>query len=313
MATSFNTVRPTKRWMEWINVPPVFIVGCPRSGTTLLSLMLTAHPEISITPGGGYIYRLRSNLCSYGELSDPVNVERLHRDLIPGLQSKFLNPPALEQFFDWVKRFGTDSRSIITFYGTWKARVLEKTKLAWWGYSASHHVHHIPYLATLFPQCKFILIVRDPRDVFASGKVDLDWDFVTFREEWEKSVLDGLLARLHIGATNVKEMKYETLVTNPKSVLQEICDFLQVEYTDEMLAYGIADAAKPLSRLNHLGSQLKPVCSNSIGRYRQVLTQEETDAVRSRLYGPMKLCGYICQKEYEEISRSELSKVNVRR
>src|SRR4030095_14872068 len=43
---------------DWIDVPPVFIVGSARSGTTLLRLMLSAHPNISIASEGAYIYRL---------------------------------------------------------------------------------------------------------------------------------------------------------------------------------------------------------------------------------------------------------------
>src|SRR5437016_3670215 len=146
MATSFAAIQQEKLWIKWINVPPVFIVGCARSGTTLLRLMLTAHPEISIASEGAYIYRLRSKLSCYGDLSDPRNLRRLYLDLIPDLESeKPLSLPTFEDLFNWCERFGFKPRSIITFYGTWEARVLRKTKLTWWGDNAPYHVYHIPY------------------------------------------------------------------------------------------------------------------------------------------------------------------------
>src|SRR6266404_2555763 len=83
---------------DWIDVPPVFIVGCPRSGTTLLRLMLSAHLRISISSEGAYIYRLRSTLPSYRDLSDPHHLQALHRELKPLLETeKFLRPPSFDQ------------------------------------------------------------------------------------------------------------------------------------------------------------------------------------------------------------------------
>src|SRR5512143_2987395 len=67
MSTSLTLTQQEKA--DWINVPPVFIVGCARSGTTLLRLMLSAHPRISISSEGAYIYHLRSKLSTYGDLS----------------------------------------------------------------------------------------------------------------------------------------------------------------------------------------------------------------------------------------------------
>jgi Sulfotransferase family len=85
--------------MDWINVPPVFIVGCYRSGTSLLRLMLSAHPCISISSEGAYIDYVDSKLSSYGDLSDPKNLEALHRDISPFLkEERWLSVPPFEIF-----------------------------------------------------------------------------------------------------------------------------------------------------------------------------------------------------------------------
>jgi hypothetical protein len=107
--------------------------------------------------------------------------------------------------------------------------VLGKEHLAWWGHNAPYHVYHVPYLNFLFPNCKFIVVLRDPRDVFATGKVDSGWDLLKFREEWEQSLLHGLLSKLGLGAARVQEVQYETLVTNPQGVGLRIGFFVTLE------------------------------------------------------------------------------------
>jgi sulfotransferase family protein len=315
MSTSLTLTQQEKTRVDWLDIPPVFIVGCARSGTTLLRLMLSAHPRISISSEGAYIYHLRPKLASYGDLSDPKRLEALYRDILPFLEAeKFLSPPAFEQFLDWARQFGTEPRSIMTFYGTWEARVTGKEALAWWGDNAPYHVYHIPYFKRLFPCSKFILMIRDPRDVYAS--LQAAWPGETAESLamlWERCLLDGLLAASCLGDSTVKQVRYEDLVTHPRAQLEEICEFLDVEYTDAMLRFHEIEAARNLSSLDHHRNVVKPVFTSSVGKYRQILSREESDALRSRLYGPMRLLDYISYEEYEKTSRNALSKVHRRR
>ncbi len=310
MADCFAAIQQEKLWMEWINVPPVFIVGCARSGTTLLRLMLTAHPEISIASEGAYIYRFRSHLSSHGELSNAENLQRLYCDLVPDLESeKFLSLPTFEDLFNWCECFGCGPRSIITFYGTWEARVLGKRRIMWWGDNAPYHVYHIPYFDSLFPACKVIFLVRDPRDVCASCKASFEWPILTTVGLWEKAMMEALVtARFCLGDSRFQQVKYEDLVMNPRGELQEICQFLGVEYTDAMLTYHESDAAKSLSEVNHHRNVLKPVFSSSIGKYRHSLTAQEIDTINGQLYSVMRCLNYISNEEYDRITQKELSK-----
>ena len=299
---------------DWIDVPPVFIVGCPRSGTTLLRLMLSAHSRISISSEGAYIYRLRSRLASYRDLSDPRHLKTLHEDLVPLLETeRFLSVPSFDQLLDWVEQFGPDVRSIITFYGTWQARIEGKERLAWWGGNAPYHVQHIPFFKRLFPGSKLIFMIRDPRDAFASSKAALGYNVHTAVGAWEKSLLDGALAESCLGPGRVRQLKYEELVTAPRARLQDLCVFLGVEYEEAMLTYRHSDAPKAVAQLDHHKNLLRPVFTGSVGRYRQVLTREEIAAIHRRLYAPMTYLGYLSYEKYDHYSRRELSKVATRR
>jgi Sulfotransferase family len=299
---------------DWINVPPVFIVGSARSGTTLLRLMLSAHSRIFISSEGAYIYRLRSTFPSYGNLSDPRQLKALHRELVPLLETEnFHSSPSFDQLLGWVGQFGADVRSIITFYGTWEARAAGKERLAWWGDNAPYHVHHFPFFDRLFPGCKLILMIRDPRDAFASSKAALGYNVHTAIGAWEKALLDGVLAESYLGAARVRQLRYEDLVMAPLESLQNLCAFLGVEYEEAMFSYHHSDAAKAVAQLDHHKNLLRPVFKTSVGRYQQVLTREEIATIHRRLYSPMTWHGYLSYEKYDHYSRRELSKVATRR
>jgi hypothetical protein len=207
----------------------------------------------------------------------------------------------------WADRFGCDERSLITFYGTWEARTLGRDDLTWWGDNEPSHVFNIPYFKELFPNSKFILMIRDPRDVYASFKTA--WPHTHTAESlamaWERCLLDGLLAASRLGSGVVQQLRYENLVTNPEAQLKGICKFLDVEYTDAVMNFHESDAAKNLSRIEHHRNLAQPLFRSSVGRYRQVLTREEIAAVQDRLYSPMTCLGYLSYKEYDEISRDK--------
>ncbi len=306
MSTLAASTRRQSISEDWINVPPVFIVGSARSGTTLLRLMLSAHSRIFISSEGAYIYRLRSTLPSYGDLSDPRNLKTLHRELMPLLETeKFLSSPSFDQLLGWVGQFGADLSSIITFYGTWEARAAGKERLAWWGDNAPYHVYHVPFFNHLFPGSRLIFMIRDPRDAYASSRAALGYDVHTAVGAWEKALLDGALAKSYLGPARVRRLKYEDLVMGPRARLQDLCAFLGVEYEEAMLNYHQSDAAKAVAQLNHHKNLLSPVFTSSVGRYRQVLTREEIATINNRLYSPMTCLGYLSYEEYDEISRDK--------
>ena len=220
----------------------------------------------------------------------------------------FLSPPAFEHLLDWVRHWGANERSIITFYGTWEARVLGKQELLWWGDNAPYHVYNYPYFDRLFPNSKFILLIRDPRDVYASGKVSFEWGLESVYWRWELALLNGLLAETQFGSTRVKRVMYERLVTVPQEQLQEICSFLGIDYTEEMLRFYESDAAKSIAQLGHHTNLLKPAFTSAIGKFRQVLTKEEIAAIEDRLNTPMESLGYLTHEEWERITLEKLSK-----
>lgn len=272
--------------------------------------MLTAHPKVSISAEGYYIFHLRSKLSTYGELSEARNVRTLHRNILPFLKlEKFLAPPTWKQLLEWVELFGADIRSLITFYGTWEARILGKTDLLWWGDNAPYHIHHLPFFDSLFPQCRVILMIRDPRDSCASVRTSFPLCEINDAiAQWGKAVLDGLHAKEYLGPERLKLIKYEDLVSAPRESLGGICNFLGIEYTEDMLNYCDSDIARSISQLNHHQNLKKPVFISSIGKHRELLTRREIDEIEEDLCTSMRYLNYLSYEEYDHASRRRFKK-----
>jgi hypothetical protein len=126
-----------------------------------------------------------------------------------------------------VGQFGASLRSILIFYGTWEAKILGKKELVWWGDNAAYHVHNIPFFSSLFPGSKWIVMIRDPKDIYTSIKFNYKerYPLDNVINSWEKAILNGLLAESFLGRSRVAQLRYETLVTDPRGQLKEICMF----------------------------------------------------------------------------------------
>jgi sulfotransferase family protein len=208
--------------------PYVFLVGCPRSGTTLLRRICDAHPELAVIHQTRWIprtFELRRGLTPEGfitpklleHLRDPRRLRRLE---IEGSE--------LERLFRdrGAVPFASFVTAVFDLYGKRhgdKRFVGDKTP----GY-----VRYLPLLHELWPQAKFVHIIRDGRDVSLSvrewgkGAVRLS----TFRVDpvtttavwWEWYVRLGLEGAAHVDAGLCHELRYEALVADPERECVEL-------------------------------------------------------------------------------------------
>jgi hypothetical protein len=222
--------------------PYVFFVGCPRSGTTLLRRIGDAHPELAVARGNRWIARtveFRRGLTREGfvtprlleRLRDPHRLERLAID--EGDLERVLGNGGTVPFASFVT-------ALFDLYGErhGKRLVGEKTP----GY-----VRHLLPLHRLWPQAKFVHLIRDGRDVCLSV---LDWGkgaagFSTFEDDpvmttgvwWEWYVQLGLEGGNELEASLYHELRYESLVADPERECARLCEFLALPYDGAMLRF----------------------------------------------------------------------------
>ena len=151
---------------------PVFIVGAPRSGTTLLQYMLRAHPALSLPTGESHFFiPLYRHAAQYGDLSQADNVRRVLRAM-EAQSAEFLYTDLHGLKFDvetLTREFVTEGRRTIRdiITGLFEKNAVGEGKPRW-GDKTPYYVLHIPKLLEWWPDAQIIHIVRDGRDVALS-------------------------------------------------------------------------------------------------------------------------------------------------
>jgi hypothetical protein len=226
--------------------PYVFIVGSPRSGTTLLRRIVEAHSQIAIAPETQWIaefYKKRIGLTPEGAVS-----RELLRRLLEHPKFHHLRVSArdLEGLFEAGRtdEYGAFVGRLFDHYGRERRKPLvgDKTPI---------YIRQIHVLHRLWPRVKFVHLIRDGRDVCLSV---LNWKrkaariaelFPTWEEDpvttaalcWERDVGQGREQGRPLGPELYHEVRYESLVTRPAEEVQGLCSFLGVPYEGTMLEF----------------------------------------------------------------------------
>jgi hypothetical protein len=226
--------------------PYLFVVGAPRSGTTVLQRMLDAHPELAVINQtrwvpGWYVKRigLTPNDHVTPELLDrlyglrhftKLRIERRE------LEDRLGLPLAQVPYSHFVS-------VAFDLYG--EARGIRRV-----GEKAPQYLRRLRVLNGLFPETRFVHIIRDGRDVALSvaqwkKQAGLARRITTYDEEpmatigfwWDWLVRLGREAGGPLGPQRYQELRYERLVAKPAEESARLCEFLGLPYDDAMLRF----------------------------------------------------------------------------
>ena len=214
--------------------PPFFVVGVGRSGTTLIRLMLHNHPDIAIPYESHFITDYDKRISEYGDLKEQDNIKHLISDILDEeLLKKWDHEFKLEKIFDMLDTHNLAS-VIDAIYMDY---TLAKGKKRWG--DKSDYLDRMHIINRLFPESKFIHIIRDGRDV-SNSVMKLPWgpnDIIQAAEWWNFHVQLGRAMGQMLDTSRYMEVRYEDLVIDTGNQLHRICDFLECEYSDDMLNY----------------------------------------------------------------------------
>jgi hypothetical protein len=207
------------------------IVGAPRSGTTLMRLMLDAHPNLAIPPETGFLGQL-APLQSAG--AGPAELIAFIAEFppdAPAWQDYGVDRDALLTELCAMPAF-TVGDGVRAFYRAYAARHGK----ARWGDKTPAHALVIPELVAVLPEARIIHVIRDGRDVAAS-----------LRQRWFSPGHDiGIQAEFwgwhvraarHDGPAHAPylEVRFEDLVREPRRTLEEVCAFVHLPFDEQML------------------------------------------------------------------------------
>jgi len=219
---------------------PIFIVGAPRSGTTMLQYRLRNHPNISFPTGESHFFiPLYESSESFGDLRLLRNVKNLFEVMYtknPGFFEGELH--GFEFNVDEIsKEFHADGCETISSLvsALFEKNAKEEGKLRW-GDKTPYYVMHIPKLLEWFPGAQIIHLIRDGRDV-ALSLFGRRHDFSVYNsafaaEYWESYVERGQEYGASLSSEQYYEIRYEDLLSDPNSSMKKLCDFLGEPYSE---------------------------------------------------------------------------------
>jgi hypothetical protein len=238
---------------------PVFLVGSERSGTTFMRLMLDHHPEIAFEKEFDF---------AVTQVSDT--------GVLPPLRS-YLEWITTVRGADYVVDHSLDYRGLVNDF-------LRQKRAASGGkphVGATVH-RNFDRLRFLWPEARYIHLVRDPRDVSRSV-VQKGWAGNIYQgsEFWlaAENCWDSLVP--HLKSSQAIEVRYEDLVLRTEAVLTGICRFMGVEYSEQMLEYR-SDAP-----------QYPPPDPGLVAQWKTKLSPGDVAKVEVRTAGLMESRGYV--------------------
>lgn len=281
-------------------LPELFVLGNPRSGTTVLRLALAAHPNLCIPPECGFALWLAS---TYAEADFPQSYDAFIDDVINTrkFETWNLTREDLNRIGDRAKprNYAEATGCIYRAY----AQKIEKGS-AIMGDKNNFYINEIELLNRIYPQAKVVWICRDPRDVFCSYKdlnnrnistkyaPRLEADASKFSEQWLEADDERLKAKKVIGE-RLAQIRYEDLVSKPVETLTIILKLLNLHFDKEMLEF-YRKSDEPKQFLQWKEKIRQPFNKSSLGRFHKDLTNGERSAIEEVLSIRMSELGYRC-------------------
>ena len=216
-------------------LPPVFVLGVRRSGTTLLRVMLDRHSQLAVPDESYFIPQLADR--HRGPIDVGAFVDDLRR--LPTLREWDVDVEAVRAR---LRPGQPPGEAIAAVYETYAAaRGKER-----WGDKTPMYMQRLPMLERLFPTALYVHLIRDGRDCALSfaqmpkGIVTRSWahprDAAGFACQWRSEVVAARELGRRAGPRYL-ELRYEQLVADPEESLREICDHIGLVFEPGMLDY----------------------------------------------------------------------------
>jgi hypothetical protein len=217
-------------------IAPLLILGVRRSGTTLLRVMLDRNPELAVPDESYFIPQLADRHA--GKIDPDAFVDDLRR--IPTLLEWAVDAEDVRRRLRPGMPVGDAIGAVYESY----AAAHGKPR---WGDKTPMYMRHLALLERLFPEARYVHLIRDGRDAALSflqmpdGVVTKTWAHPTtvadFACQWRTEVEAAQALGGRVGTSRYLEVRYEDLVESPERHLEDITEFAGLAYDPAMLGY----------------------------------------------------------------------------
>ena len=278
---------------------PFFLMGSPRSGTTLLRAIVSSHPKIFIPPeNGAWRQMIRTFGARRGEAWDAVAGA-----VLEAFQAGY-------EFDQWrveraalasgARAIPEERRSLVALIDTiYRAYgdAHAPGKPIWGDKSTPGGYRYLPKLALVYPRSRWIHIVRDGRACVASslkaGFYGRDHEEASYA--WRQNVRAcRSFGQRFAGGGRFLEIRYEDLVSSTGEEIDRICAFLDIEPSEDMRHHDavLASTASDLKAIGHHENVRRPVSQASLDKWRNELSTAQIGEVSRIVHAELKSYGY---------------------
>lgn len=242
-------------------VDPVFLVGFPRSGTTLLEQLLDAHPALASFDEQPFLQHLVTRI-NEGRIRYPEALASI--DAGACLQLR--------------QRYFADVQRVLPQLGT--RRAVDKNPL---------NLVRLPLVATLFPQAHVLLALRHPCDVvlscymqnFRSPAFSITFETLASTARMYARVMAHFHSYSERLGLPLQVLRYEDLVANVSATGHLLFEFLGLAWSDDLIAFTERAAAKGAISTPSYAQVVQPVNQRAVGRWRRYRRWFEGEALDS--------------------------------
>lgn len=274
---------------------PLFIISAGRSGTTLLRSMLVAGGQIAIPQETQIIHGVAVKFATlqhlqWEDLSSLViaSFERHHHFKLWETNLA----PAYETVINLPENERSLARVIEEVFMTYAAQRFPDAVT--WGDQSPIHTFYLPWIYRVFPEGRYLHLLRDGRDVISSMVVRRGADYLQHgTHRWLTSIDRVTQFRKQAKPEQFLEVRYEDLVSQPEATLQQISQFAGIEYTAAMLDYWKLPSTVEHKHLEFHRNIGKPVSTDSIGKWKERLTAEQQAYILAAITPQLQQLGYL--------------------
>jgi hypothetical protein len=278
---------------------PIFVVGIPRSGTTLVSRLLGRHPQVLAAGETHYFEDIWARRRELGLLADQSELSKAAGRLLtvfgrfnqPGqaLVDRVLNERLI------IERALDNGGGYDGTYLAFTDLLAESQGKQRYCDDTPKHLFYLETIFSFFPQAKVIACVRDPRDFLCSYKnfwrrskdpdrIKALYHPIVTSMLWRSSAKRMLHSPFVNQAEKLLQIRYETLVEEPERQMRRMCDFVDLDYDESLLRIDSHNSA--------FDQEAAGIYRGAVGRWSDCLDPEEVWCAQALNRSYMPAAGY---------------------
>lgn len=263
-----------------------FIIGNPRSGTSLFRIMLNGHPDIVSPPESGFLHWWHNKYREWNKNNNnEQDIDAFISDLLQSKKIEGLNLDFERIKYILLKNKPTDYSSLMcSVYMTYAELRGKKPSII--ADKNNYYIKHLDDLHAIWPDAFYIMVVRDGRDVACSYlnikkletsspyKPILSSEIDLIAKEWKEN---NERMRLFLKGKNHIVVRYEDLVLDCVGELKKVCGFFEIPYDEKMSQYheiGAEQHDEPVSTIDWKRKTFEKPDPLNIGKYKTELNNE---------------------------------------